>query len=83
MGLINGMIAETQSGIRKCEVPVKREAVRIEVDDSQDPTQPRVAMMVREPEPVQLDQATELKRMLAKLKGLKTSVAKTMNDGNK
>lgn len=81
MGLINGMIDETQSGIKKCETPVRREVVRTEVEESQDPNQPKVAMMVLEPEPQPAPESVELKKMLTKLKKLKTQVKQTMADG--
>lgn len=76
MGLINGMIAETQTQVKKCETPVKYTTAPVE--EMQDPDEPRVSMMVRPPEPYKTDEAEELKKMLAKLKRLKTDVKKTM-----
>lgn len=82
MGIINGMIAETERGIttrEKCKQP---ERYSPPVEESTDPNEPRVAMMVMPQEPQKPAQTEDLKTMLSKLKKLKTSVNRTMSGSN-
>ena len=76
MGLINGMIAETQQQAgRAVERSRPRPAM---VTEPEDPNEPRVSMMVIQPEPVRVSESQSYERTLAKLKQLKTQVSKTM-----
>jgi TolA-binding protein len=79
MSIINGMIADAQTKAKNCKKPVRPEPIIIE--ESNDPNEPRVAMMriERDLEPIADDSKT-YEEMLKGLKTLKGKVKKTMSD---
>lgn len=76
MGLINGMIAETQQQAGRS---IERSRPKpVVVTEPEDPNEPRVSMMVIQREPERVSESQSYERTLAKLKQLKTQVSKTM-----
>lgn len=80
MGLIDGMIQETQTGVKSATLPVK--AKDTHVNERQDPNEP-VMMMVARPEvaPDNRKEIESYQKTLKKLKSLKIQVNRTLSPG--
>lgn len=77
MGLINGMIAETQQQAKNCNKSKTYHPTVIE--EPEDPNAPRVSMMMAQPEPQNTNESESYEKMLTKLKQLKKQVSKTID----
>jgi len=78
MGLIDGMIQETQTGAKSVARPTKVNDRH--TNEKQDPNEPVVMMMIRpEAEPDNRKAVESYQETLKKLKSLKTQVNKTLS----
>lgn len=80
MGLIDGMIQETQTGAKSLARPVKVKDTH--VNGGQDPNEPVVMMLIRpEAEPDNRKEIESYQKTLKKLKSLKIQVNQTLSPG--